>query len=583
MKNKKLKKVFALVAVFLVIQMVIGLAMSVIGVIRYRDYKKEYFNEIKNLAEISIGDGNVSLTNRGSEKLAIYDKMEEIANLGGYKGAVKYADANVEYYESMEDNTQILKSKCNRYLVGVDVEESDYDVFFDISKYLSKDQMNEYRQALEQDCALYSVTIKRTNYKYIPVEVVYKEIKIKDRISSFTDKVVFKYENKNVKNYTNTTKYYDYMVNKQLTDTTEKSGKHTYFVEEGNLWKKIYDCNNRLYKYLGKYDDCLKYMPIKPEDIDDSELIVDDGANINQGQYYVFDYKLDFKVEYDSDWESDYEGYGLGPISIKGVAIYDINALALADEGFRNFMKMILVIIEVVAMATMISILIIQRNNKKLDKMRNTFINAMAHEMKTPAAVIVNTSEMLLAGINPKKTEHYQTIVRDEAMHISDLLSDMLVYARMVGQGYKINNTNLIMEEEITSMVKHYEQEIENKNINYSFEKEGQWIVKGDQKLMSMVLDNLISNSIKYGNENVKITLQDGCLSVFNDGEQIPEKDLKDVWTPLFKSDESRGKKEGSGMGLAISAEILKQMNLKYMAENVEGGVVFSIFKKGSK
>ena len=100
-----------------------------------------------------------------------------------------------------------------------------------------------------------------------------------------------------------------------------------------------------------------------------------------------------------------------------------------------------------------------------------------------------------------------------------------------------------------------------------------------------MILDNLISNAVKFVKEegHVKIILKNGCLSVFNDGEQIPENNLKDIWTPLFKSDSSRGQKEGSGMGLAISAEILKQMKLSYIAENVEGGVMFSIYKKGCK
>lgn len=575
--NKKVKKVCAMIAVFLVIQMMICIALSVIGTIRFRDCKNEYYSELKNLSEIALGDNTVVYDQPGSELLAIYNKMDEFSRLGGYKGAVKYREAN--YYT--ED---FLQSKQDMYIIGVPIEDSAYDAFFDVSKYFNDEQLAEYKKILNQDCALYSVSFFTRNNRYIPVEIVYKEIKIVDDVSQFTDKIVFQYNREKKSSSNFVYKYYDSMVEDEISLDNVEGENGIDYVGIGSLWDRVYDNDDRLYQYLGKYDSYFSSNNTDPEKIDSSELIISDGngLHIDGKKYYLFKIPMTLNFQYEIQDDSDFYDRS---VNIDGLAIYDIDALAWADEGFRSFMITVFIIFEVVTLSTIISILVIQRNNKKLDRMRNTFINAMAHEMKTPAAVIVNTSEVILEGINPEKTKHYQTIVRDEAQHISDLLSDMLIYSRMIGQGYKFNNTNINMEQLVASMIKHYEQQMEKKSIKYSFQKESDWILKTDEKLMSMILDNLISNAVKYAkdNGNVKITLKNGFLSVFNNGEQIPENNLKDIWTPLFKSDSSRSDKDGSGMGLAISAEILKQMKLSYTAENVDGGVLFSIYKKGCK
>ena len=65
-------------------------------------------------------------------------------------------------------------------------------------------------------------------------------------------------------------------------------------------------------------------------------------------------------------------------------------------------------------------------------------------------------------------------------------------------------------------------------------------------------------------------------VSVYNEGIQIPEERKKEIWTPMYLVDDSRTKTgTTSGMGLAISAIILKAHHASYGVENIEGGVKF--------
>ena len=63
----------------------------------------------------------------------------------------------------------------------------------------------------------------------------------------------------------------------------------------------------------------------------------------------------------------------------------------------------------------------LENEREELNKTRNLFINAMAHEMKTPNAVILNSSEMLIENVNPEKQHKYLKMIEDESKHMNNL------------------------------------------------------------------------------------------------------------------------------------------------------------------
>ena len=74
----------------------------------------------------------------------------------------------------------------------------------------------------------------------------------------------------------------------------------------------------------------------------------------------------------------------------------------------------------------------------------------------------------------------------------------------------------------------------------------------------------------------IRFTIAPGTVNVYNEGAQIPEDQIKEIWTPMYKGDSSRNETKGpSGMGLAISAVILKAHRASYGVHNVTRGVEF--------
>ena len=101
---------------------------------------------------------------------------------------------------------------------------------------------------------------------------------------------------------------------------------------------------------------------------------------------------------------------------------------------------------------------------------------------------------------------------------------------------------------------------------------------------IEQVLINYFNNAIKNVDDKkiIKISIDDSLennlirVSIFNSGNHISDEDLLRIWNRLYKSDSSRNRDSGgSGIGLSLVKAIMKQHNMNYGCNNVEGGVSF--------
>ena len=278
------------------------------------------------------------------------------------------------------------------------------------------------------------------------------------------------------------------------------------------------------------------------------------------------------------------QAFATGEIDGYNLSSYEINMyadtiyLATHDGTFRNYMIPIWLIGQGIAAFLIVVALYMQKKRRELARLRNTFINAMAHEMKTPAAVIKNSAECLEEGIHPEKQAHYIGMVQKEADHMNNLLMSMLSYTRLSDSFCELNKTDCSLQEMMELSCVHYKGQIEAKNLHVIWDSAENTTTRCDEKLIMMVLDNFISNAVRFCKENgvIRFTIAPGTVNVYNEGAQIPEDQIKEIWTPMYKGDSSRNETKGtSGMGLAISAVILKAHRASYGVHNVTRGVEF--------
>ena len=317
---------------------------------------------------------------------------------------------------------------------------------------------------------------------------------------------------------------------------------------------------------------------------DISEVELEEAA-LEQGGMELFVYLPAQNVQYALESQpTKLQNHAEGRISGYNLTLYQIGIyadtfyLATHDGNLKNFTLPIWLIGQALAALLIIVYLYLHKKRKELVSLRNTFINAMAHEMKTPAAVIKNSAECLEDGIHPEKQTEYIGMIQKEADHMNQLLMSMLTYTRLSDSSYDLHMEKCSLQKMMELCCDHYKEQIEKKSIQVIWDVTEEENAICDKKMLSMVMDNFLSNAVRFCTSGgvIRLSVSKNYVSVYNDGIQIPDNRKKEIWTPMYLMDNSRTKTgTTSGMGLAISAIILKAHQAEYGVENIEGGVKF--------
>lgn len=317
---------------------------------------------------------------------------------------------------------------------------------------------------------------------------------------------------------------------------------------------------------------------------DVSEVELED-VTLEQGGIELFAYLPAQNVQYGLESQATkLQNHAEGRISGYNLTSYQIGIyadtfyLATHDGNLKNFTLPIWLIGQALAVLLIIVYLYLYKKRKELVSLRNTFINAMAHEMKTPAAVIKNSAECLEDGIHPEKRTGYISMIQKEADHMNQLLMSMLTYTRLSDSSYDLHMEKCSLQKMMVLCCDHYKEQIEKKSIQVIWDVTEEENAVCDKKMLSMVMDNFLSNAVRFCPSGgvIRLSVSRNYVSVYNEGIQIPDNRKKEIWTPMYLMDDSRTKTgTTSGMGLAISAIILKAHHAEYGVENVEGGVKF--------
>ena len=199
----------------------------------------------------------------------------------------------------------------------------------------------------------------------------------------------------------------------------------------------------------------------------------------------------------------------------------------------------------------------------KREDYRKALTDSLAHDLKTPLMVISGYAENLKENVHTEKREHYADAITESARYMNEMVSDIMELSKLEDEAKTVERSKIDLVSIISELEEKYKTMLEEKNI--SFTTDGQYIAKANEMQMRRVMENLLTNAIKY-------THPDGYIKVIGDKKKFvirnaiideiavaPEK----LWEPFFKGDDSRGKSSGSGIGLSIVRYILGANKLK--------------------
>lgn len=219
-------------------------------------------------------------------------------------------------------------------------------------------------------------------------------------------------------------------------------------------------------------------------------------------------------------------------------------------------------------------------------KMRQEFTANVSHELKTPLTSIMGYSELLKSqNTSKEQKEHFIDEILKNADRLLSLIDDIIKVTKLSSNEVSFEFMDVNLYEIAKSQVKNYDIEAKKKNI--TLEVNGKdLVIKANDHLIEELIDNLLQNSIRYGNNNghVWINIYENnnrkCLSVEDDGIGIPLSEQDRIFERFYRVDKSRSKKAGgTGLGLAIVKHIVEIHNAEIKLTSTPGvGTKIEVF-----
>ncbi|WP_372741664.1 heavy metal sensor histidine kinase [Neptunomonas sp.] len=212
------------------------------------------------------------------------------------------------------------------------------------------------------------------------------------------------------------------------------------------------------------------------------------------------------------------------------------------------------------------------------------FSSDIAHELRTPVSNLMTQTHVALSF--PRDVRTYQAILAsnaEEYERLSRTISDMLFLAK-ADHGLTLPSNEIIaLDEEVADVFEFYDALAEDQQIYLRVTGKGR--IKGDRLMIRRVINNLLSNAIRYtpahGTIDVQIesASESVLLIVNNAGVPIPVEDIPHLFERFYRVDKNRvkGDSEGSGLGLAITRAIVVAHNGEISVTSTIEGTSFRI------
>lgn len=222
---------------------------------------------------------------------------------------------------------------------------------------------------------------------------------------------------------------------------------------------------------------------------------------------------------------------------------------------------------------------------KEIEKMQKQFFSDISHELKTPMSAIIGSVEILQKeGIQNKETfDEFMGILLKESYRMQNIIEDILELSRLEQPRVTLSPKLIDVDSIVKDTVELFDPLAKDKHLSMFYQTKVSKELMLDYATVKTILNNLVSNAIKYSNSGVisikafndkdKLT-----LVVQDEGIGISKDDIPLIYDRFFQVDRSRSKKLGTGLGLSIVKRMVELNNGNISVESDQGiGSVFTV------
>ena len=204
------------------------------------------------------------------------------------------------------------------------------------------------------------------------------------------------------------------------------------------------------------------------------------------------------------------------------------------------------------------------------DKAQKTFFENTSHELKTPLMAICGYAEEIEMGVITDYSQAGRMIV-SQTERMSKLIEDILYLSKMESGTEPLKCEPIEMASLVQDILMPLEGIVNRRNLSVSLELD-EGYVNGDPEKLEHAVANLITNSVKYACSQIEISWKNQVLSIWNDGGELSTEDFSHMFERFHT-----GQNGNSGIGLALSKEIVEMHGWKLSAKNDRHGICLSM------
>ncbi len=217
------------------------------------------------------------------------------------------------------------------------------------------------------------------------------------------------------------------------------------------------------------------------------------------------------------------------------------------------------------------------------EKKSKELVSNISHDLKTPITSIKGYVEGIMDGVadTPEKMDKYIKTIYNKANDMDRLINELTTYSGIDSNKIPYHFHILNVSDYFSDCVEEVGLDLESKNIHLNFTNlvSADTCVVADPEQLKKVINNIISNSVKYmGHDNgvIDIRILDEVESVKieieDNGKGIESKDIGNIFERFYRTDSSRNSLQGgSGIGLSIVKKIIED----------HGGYVWATSRQG--
>ena len=222
---------------------------------------------------------------------------------------------------------------------------------------------------------------------------------------------------------------------------------------------------------------------------------------------------------------------------------------------------------------------------KLMEENQRYFFSAASHELKTPITAVGGIFEGMLSDVIAR--EEYPLYLREGMKLVKEqtkLVSEILELVKLGGELPSLEKEPINLHRCLKSVLEQLSPFTESKEQLVIVDVADDITCDLNSRLFSKVLSNVLLNATQNSPEHAEVRIsakEDAgfvCLTVWNEGIEIPENIISKIFEPFYRADEARTSGEGrSGLGLTIVKKALDLMGIGFEIKNVDDGVLFQM------